>query len=173
MAVDAGSWRGRRSPLPVGRVVIDAGRSTVSACPVARTIVGESFLEAVQRYVHQPRRGQLDLTAAVTTALSSKFATHLVLRRADGVAREPAVMTVERRAGAPDRIVCHVVDYSQDQEVLLDAAEQVAILLGDRSARDVAGLVTAFAQRFEVDDMTAYAVLQYQPGAALGDGNGT
>ena len=52
---------GGGSGLSVGRIVIDLGCSTVTACPAATTILCERFLEAVDRYVHHPDPGQLGL----------------------------------------------------------------------------------------------------------------
>ena len=145
------------SGLLVGRIVIDLGCSTATACPVATTILGERFLEAVDRYVHHPDPGQLELRPEVTTALSAKYATDVVLHKADGPARQPVVMTVQRPVSSPDHIVCHVVDYSDNAVLLVDTPDRMA----GRRAHGSAHMITAFAKRFGVDEITAYAILQY------------
>ncbi|WP_415394785.1 hypothetical protein ACMTN4_25575 [Rhodococcus globerulus] len=157
----------------VGRLVIDLPTSTVTVCSAAASILGETFVESVERQVNQPRRGLRDVRPEVAAALSAKHCNHVVLRRRDGILREPVVMAVEPPNGQSALIVAHVVDHSRDEDLV--AADQAVLvdLLADGGADGAARLVGAVAERYGVDDYTASAILRYNAERSLEKSNMT
>ena len=153
---EAASYEAASPGHPFWRQAYLTKESAVTACPVAAMMLGDRFVQAVDRYVHHPASGQVELRPEVTTVLSAKYPTRVVLSKADGLARQPVVMTVQRSA-SPDLIICHVVDYSDNAVSGVDTADRLA----HARARGSARMITAFARRFGVDEVTAYAILQY------------
>lgn len=142
-------------------MVLDMDECSVQACAAAHLIVGGEFLNAVGRFLNQPRRGQRELPAAVRDAVSSHRPTHTVLGEADAIRAGRAVLTVDPLSLPGRQVECFVVDYTQVSGAVHRLSEHLVGILthapGSQTAHDIGHI----ADLYLIDELSAYSILHY------------
>ena len=147
--------------LPTGRIVLDMDECSVQACAAAHLIVGGEFINAVGRFLNQPRRGHLELTTSVRAAVSSHRPTHTDLGEADAIRVGRAVLTVDPLSLPGRQVECFVVDYTPVSGAVHRLSEHIVGILthapGSKTARDIGHI----ADLYLIDELSAYSILHY------------
>lgn len=148
--------------LPTGRMVVDVEQGSVAADGAATAMLGAVFIEAVNRFVNQPRRGARDLTGPTRDALRSSLPTHTVLGPDDAITAARVVLVVDPLSLPGQRMECFVVDYSPGSRQLDQLSDHVVRVLlfepQSRTAREIEYL----SDLYLIDDLAAFSIHQYR-----------
>ena len=148
--------------LPTGRMVLDVERCSVTACGAAHAIVGAAFLEAVARWVNQPRRGARDLTIPTRDALRSSLPTHTVLGPEDAINAARAVLVVDPLSLPGQQVECFVVDYSPGPGRVDRLSDHLVGVLLFEPNSPTARAIEHVADLYVIDDLSAFSIHQYR-----------
>lgn len=148
--------------LPTGRMVIDVERCSVTVCDAAHAILGAAFLEAVARWVNQPRRGARDLTIPALDALRSCLPTHTVLGPEDSISAVRAVLVVDPLSLPGQQVECFVVDYSAGSGRVDRLSDHLVGVLLFEPHSPTARAIEHVADLYVIDDLSAFSIHQYR-----------
>ena len=143
-------------------MVIDAERCSITACAAAHEIVGAAFLEAVARFINQPRRGVRDLTIPTRDALRSNLPTHTVLGPDDAITATRAVLVVDPLSLPGQQVECFVVDYTVTTGRVDRLSDHLVSVLLFEPNSPIARAIEHVADLYLVDDLSAFSIHQYQ-----------
>lgn len=143
-------------------MVIDAERSSVTACAAAHAILGAAFIEAVTRFINQPRRGTRDLTIPTRDAVRSSLPTHTVLGPDDVINAARAVLVVDPLSLPGQQVECFVVDYSPGPGRVDRLSDHLVSVLLFEPHSPTARAIEHVADLYLIDDLSAFSIHQYR-----------
>ena len=148
--------------LPTGRMVLDYERGSVAACSAVYPMLGPEWIDAVARFVNQPRRGARDLTRRTRDALRSSLPTYTILDDAnDAISSARVVVAVDPVSQPGQTVECFTVDYSPTERVDRLTEHLMGVLLGapdSPTAREIEHL----SDLYSIDALTALSIHCYK-----------
>ncbi|PZU02692.1 MAG: hypothetical protein DI630_07410 [Gordonia sp. (in: high G+C Gram-positive bacteria)] len=148
--------------LPTGRMVLDYERGSVAACSAVYPMLGPEWIDAVARFVNQPRRGAQDLTSRTRDALRSSLPTYTILDGAtDAISSARVVLVVDPVSQPGQTVECFTVDYSSTERVDRLSEHLMGVVLGapdSPTAREIEHL----SGLYSIDALTAFSIRCYR-----------
>ncbi|MGK9274393.1 hypothetical protein KXR83_25685 [Williamsia muralis] len=145
--------------LPTGRMVLDYERGSVAACSAVYPMLGSEWIDAVARFVNQPRRGARDLTSRTRDALRSSLPTYTVLD--DAISSARVVLVVDPVSQPGQTVECFTVDYSSTERVDRLGEHLMGVVLGAADSSTVREM-EHLSGLYSIDALTAFSIRCYR-----------